>query len=76
MITKFFKDIYVNNLKFQSSHVIPITNIPPPKKNYEYSLPRSAASKEIRRRGGSSRDVKVRKDFSETFCWTDVVTKS
>lgn len=34
---------------------------------------REQERKEAARPGGSD-DVKIRKDFSETFCWTDVDT--
>lgn len=55
-----------------------MTNIPPPPPpEYYYQESRRPEAQE---KGSSAAkpaaDVKVRKDFSETFCWTDVITKS
>lgn len=53
---------------------MPITNIPPPQ--HRAVVRRPQASIEAERGAASGARVKVRKDFSETFCWTDVVTKT
>jgi CD109 antigen len=68
---------------FQGVKLRIFTNLPPPPKpEYYYdrneALPDRPQEKESMRPGGSDgpgNDVKIRKDFSETFCWTDAITK-
>lgn len=57
-----------------------MTNIPPPPPPEYYYQDAPIRRPEAQEKGSSAAkpaaDVKVRKDFSETFCWTDVITKS